>query len=82
MLTDSDLTCLKSGLSLSKEKDKINCEGAETIGANIQTKLDSKAFNDILFKKSNCVITLVALQKSVKCNNEIVHFDLLRLFSR
>ena len=81
MLTDSDLTCLKSGLSLSKEKDKINCEGAETIGANIQTKLDSKAFN-ILFKKSNCVITLVALQKSVKCNHEIVHFDPLRLFSR
>ena len=27
-------------------------------------------------------ITLVALQISVKCENEIVHFDHLRLFSR
>ena len=52
------------------------------IGANIQTELDNKAFNDISFKKSNCIITLVALQKTVKCKNEIVHFDPLRRFSR
>ena len=82
MLTNSNLRSLQAGLSLSKEKDGVNCEDAETIGANIQTKLDNKAFNDISFKKSNCVITLVALQKSVKCKNEIVHFDPLRLFSR
>ena len=74
VLTNSNLRSLQSGLSLSKEKDGVNCEDAETIGANIQTKLDNKAFNDISFKKSNCAITLVALQKSVKCKNEIVHF--------
>ena len=82
MLTKSNLRSLQSGLSSSKEKDGVNCEDAETIGANIETKLHNKAFNDISFKKSNCVITLVALQKSVKCNNEIVNFDALRLFSR
>ena len=82
MLTNSNLRSLQSGLSSSKEKDGVNCEDAETIGAKIQTRLDNKAFNDISFKKSNCVITLVALQKSVKCKNEIVHFDPFRLFSR
>ena len=75
VLTNSNLRSLQSGLSSSKEKDGVNCEDAETIGANIQTRLDNKAFNDISFKKSNCVIALVALQKSVKCKNEIVHFD-------
>ena len=70
------------GLSSSKEKDKVNCEDAETIGANIKTKLGNKPFNNISFKRSNCVITLVALQKSVKCKYEVVHFDLLRLFTR
>ena len=74
VLTNSNLRSLQSGLSLSKEKDGVNCEDAETIGAKIQTKLDNKAFN-ISFKKSNYAITLVALQKSVKCKNEIVHFD-------
>ena len=75
VLTNSNLRSLQSGLSSSKEKDGVNCEDAETIGAKIQTRLDNKAFNDISFKKSNCVITLVALQKSVKCKNELVHFD-------
>ena len=63
VLTNSNVRYLQSGLSSSKEKDGVNCEDAEAIGANIQTKLDNKAFNDISFKKSNCVITLVALQK-------------------
>ena len=82
VLTNSNLRSLQSGLNSSKEKDGVNCEDAETIGANIPTKLANKAFNDIPFKKSNCVITLVALQKRVKCKNEIVHFDPLWLFSR
>ena len=82
MLTNSNLRSLQSGLNSSKEKDGVNCEDAEMIGANIQTKLDNKAFNDTSFKKSNCVITLVALQKSANCKNGIVHFDPLRLFSR
>ena len=82
VLTKSNLRSLQSGLSSSKEKDGVNCEDAKTIGANLQTKLDKQAFNGISFKKSNCVITLVALQKSVKCKNEIVHFDPFRLFSR
>ena len=82
MLTDSNQKSLQSGLSSSKEKDKVNCEDTETIGANTKTKLDNKPFNDISFKRSNYVITLVALQKSVKCNNEVVHFDPLQLFSR
>ena len=58
VLTNSNLRSLQSGLSSSKEKDGVNCEDAETIGANIQTKLDNKAFNDIYFKKSNCVLLL------------------------
>ena len=82
VLTNSNLRSLQSGLSLSKEKDGVNCKDAETIGANIQTKLDNTAFNGISFKKSNCIITFVALQKSVKCKNKIVHFDPLRLLSR
>ena len=54
MLADSNLRCLQSGLSSSKEKYKVNCEGGETIRANIQTKLGNKAFNDVSFKRSNC----------------------------
>ena len=46
-----------------------------TTGANIKTKLDNKPFNNISFKRSNCVITLVALQKSVECKDKVVHFD-------
>ena len=65
VLTNSNLRSLQSGLRSSKEKDGIICEDAETIGANIQTKLDSKTFNDISFKKSDYAVTLVALQKSV-----------------
>ena len=65
MLTNSNLRSLQSGLRSSKEKDGIICEDDETIGANIQTKLDSKTFNDISFKKSDYAVTLVALQKSV-----------------
>ena len=53
VLTNSNLRSLQSGLSLSKEKDGVNCEDAETIGANIQTELDNKAINDVSFKKSN-----------------------------
>ena len=65
VLTNSNLRSLQSGLRSSKEKDGIICEDAETIGANMQTKLDSKTFNDISFKKSDYAVTLVALQKSV-----------------
>ena len=65
VLTNSNLRSLQSGLRSSKDKDGIICEDAETIGANIQTKLDSKTFNDISFKKSDYAVTLVALQKSV-----------------
>ena len=65
VLANSNLRSLQSGLRSSKEKDGIICEDAETIGANIQTKLDSKTFNDISFKKSDYAVTLVALQKSV-----------------
>ena len=38
--------------------------------------------SNLSFKRSNCTITLVALQKNVKCKDEIVHFDPLQLFSR
>ena len=65
VLTNSNLRSLQSGLRSSKEKDGIIYEDAETIGANMQTKLDSKTFNDISFKKSDYAVTLVALQKSV-----------------
>ena len=51
VLTNSNLKSLQSGLSSSKEKDGVNCEDAETIGASMQTKLDNKAFNDICFKR-------------------------------
>ena len=68
VLTNSNLRYLQSGLSSSKEKDGVNCEDAETIGANIQAKLDNKAIN-VSFKKSNCYYSGV-------------HFDHLRLFSR
>ena len=50
VLTNSNVRYLQSGLSSSKEKDGVNCEDAETFGANIQTKLDNKAFNDIAKK--------------------------------
>ena len=79
---DPNLRCLQSGLCSSKENDKVNCENAEVTGANIHTELDNKYFNDISFKRSDCVVTLVALQKSIKTNGETLHFDPLRLFSR
>ena len=50
VLSNSNLRSLQPGLILSKEKDGVNCEDAETFGANIQTKLDNKAFNDIAKK--------------------------------
>ena len=59
-----------------------NCKDVEKIAANMQTKQDNKAFIDISFTSSNCVITLVASQKRFKCKDDIVHFDPLRLFSR
>ena len=37
VLTNFNLRSLRSGLSSSKEKDEVNCEDAETIGANIQS---------------------------------------------
>ena len=58
---DPNLPCLQSGLCSSKENDKVNCENAEVSGANIQKKLENKYFNDISFKRSDCVVTLVAL---------------------
>ena len=73
------LTCLQSGLSSSKEKDKVNCEDVETIGANRQTNRQNR--QNISFRRSNRFITLV-LQKSVKCKDEVVHFVILRLLSR
>ena len=82
VLTGSNLRSLQSRLSSSKEKDKANCKDVEKIAANMQTKLDNKAFIDISFTSSNCVITLVASQKRFKCKDDIVHFDPLRLFSR
>ena len=60
---DPNLRCLQSGLCSSKENDKVNCENAEVTGANIHTELDNKYFNDISFKRSDCVATLVALQE-------------------
>ena len=38
LLTNSNLRSLQSGSSSSKEKDGVNCEDAETSGANIQKK--------------------------------------------
>ena len=71
VLTNSNLRSLQSGLSSSKEKDGANCKDAEMIGANIQTNLDNKAFNDMSFKKLNCVITLVALQKALNAKTKL-----------
>ena len=53
-----------SGLNSSREKDGVNRENAETITANMQTKLENKAFN-ISFKRSNCYY-FGGIAKSVK----------------
>ena len=79
---NSNLRCIKSVLCSSNASDKINYVKTETIAIKTQTKVDKKIFSKISFKRSGCVVTLVALQKSVKCNDKVIYFDPLRLFTR
>ena len=64
VLINSNLRSFQSGLNSSREKDGVNRENAETITANMQTKLENKTFN-ISFKRSNCYY-FGGIAKSVK----------------
>ena len=63
MPLDPKLHCLHSGLTSIKGNDTINCENAEYIVHNIQSNFDNTEFNEITFKKSECVSTLMKLPK-------------------
>ena len=69
---DPNLRCLHSGLSSIVGKDNVNCEKIETIGAAVKLKLDDQCFNNISFKRANCAITLVNLQKSISIQDKSI----------
>ena len=61
---DPNIRCLHSGMTSIKGKDSINCEETEYVCQRVHEKIDTKNFNDIKFKQSDCVKILQNLQKS------------------
>ena len=57
-------------------------ETIETIGAAVQLKLNDQCFNNLSFKRANCAITLVNLQKSISIQDESIYIQPTGLFAR
>ena len=71
MLTDSHLRSLQSVELTVKMLKRLEQICKQMIAKHL-----------IFLLRDQIVITLVTLQKSVKCKDKIVHFETLRLFSR
>ena len=74
------LMCLVSGLI--DDKNSVTCDVAESIGANIQSKMDGKSYADVNFKRKDQITNLQPLYSVVKVNNETVDINPLTLFLR
>ena len=79
---DPNLRCLHTGMSSIKGHDTINCDNAEDVGQRIHEQINEKNFNEISFKRSDCIKTLASLQKRLVVQDTSVQIDPNGLFTR
>ena len=80
-LKDGRLRSLSTGLG-ANDQDKINCDGAESVGQAIHEMLDNVTVSDASIQSRMNVRTLMKLSKAVIINNDTVHIDPTVLFMR
>ena len=79
---DPNLRCLHTGMSSIKVHDIINCDNAEDVGRRIHEQIDEKNFNEVSFKRSDCIKTLASLQTRLVIQDTNVQIDPYGLFTR
>jgi len=71
---NSWLCSLSSGLT-AVDKELVNCDNAEIVGAAIISSMSGKCFTDVVLRKKESVKTLVQLQKGVPVQGVTVHLN-------
>ena len=69
-------------MSSIKGHDIINCDNAEDVGRRIYEQIDEKNFNEVSFKRSDCIKTIASLQKRLVVQDTNVQIDPYGLFTR
>ena len=77
--TRVQLHSLTSGLTADKN---VNCDNAESIGYDIQKKLDDQIFVKCSVKRGDQVISLGSMKNVVKVKKQSLSIDPMKLFTR
>ena len=73
------LQSLTSGLTANEH---VDCDNAETVGQNIQNKLDDQIFLRCSVKRGDQVTSSASMKNIVKVNKQSLNIDPLKLFTR
>ena len=79
---DPNLRYLHTGMSSLNGHDIINYNNAEDIGRRIHEQIDEKNFNEVSFKRSDCIKIIASLQKRLIVQDTNVQIDPYGLFTR